>query len=165
MLDCIRRPRQLEQPGSIGVQVVEDRPARCQRLDDSIACFKMELLRRLVHGCERCRPSPRHGMLTRSSTPKLMTRARRASGSRPCNDAGSSCIDTRVESSTISKQHLGMQTIWTTYTWGYTMLDCKVAIFRKVDLLYYTKGAVAQSKPLETSQITPRNAMQHKSAK
>lgn len=43
MPDCVRGPRDLEQPGRVGVQVVQDGTARCERSDDGIACFEVEL--------------------------------------------------------------------------------------------------------------------------
>lgn len=60
MLDGIRGPRYLEQPGRVGVQVVQKRAARCERPDDGIACFEVELFGGLVHGCDRCWSSPWH---------------------------------------------------------------------------------------------------------
>ena len=43
MLDSVRGPRNLEQPGRVGIQVVQDGTARCKRSDDGIACFEVEL--------------------------------------------------------------------------------------------------------------------------
>ena len=63
------------------------------------------------------------------------------------NDAGSSWVESvhNLKTALGYVYHLN-------HTWACTTLDCRVATFRKVNLLYYTKDAVvAQSKPLKTS--------------